>query len=99
MHTASRSHSHTLRAAVLTAAVLVVAVAIGSSPIGLSSGDDITAGPHRIHGTVADVLVRVYGREACSGIPITGTRYVITAAHCVLDPAGGTSEASVKRGG
>jgi hypothetical protein len=100
MHTATLSaHPQRLRATALAAAVLVIAVATSSSTSDVSSARVDLAGPHRIHGTIADVLVRVYGREACSGTPITGTRYVVTAAHCVLDPAGGTSQASVKRGG
>ncbi len=39
--------------------------------------------PHLLQGEVADVIVRIRG-GICSGTPITGTRYVVTAAHCVL---------------
>ena len=48
---------------------------------------------------VAEVLVRVRGSSACSGTPITGTRLVITAAHCVLDGAGEVTAVTVVRDG
>ena len=37
---------------------------------------------------VADVLVRIRGGGVCTGTPITGTRFVVTAADCVLDADG-----------
>jgi hypothetical protein len=33
----------------------------------------------------ASILVRVRGQGVCTGAPIMGTKYVVTAAHCVLD--------------
>ncbi len=51
---------------------------------------------------MADVLVRVRGGTVCSGTPIAGTTYVVTAAHCVLDTRGGSRQAeprTVRRGG
>jgi hypothetical protein len=56
-------------------------------------------GPRRINGDVADVLVRVRGGAVCSGTPITGTQYVVTAAHCVLDDAGRVAARTVLRDG
>jgi len=44
--------------------------------------------PHVLHTDLADVLVRVRGGALCSGTPISGTRYVLTAAHCVLNRNG-----------
>ena len=48
---------------------------------------------------VAEVIVRVRGSSMCSGTPITGTRLVITAAHCVLDGAGDVTAVTVVRDG
>jgi len=46
------------------------------------------ARPHVLHGSIAGLVLRVRGGAVCSGTPITGTRYVITAAHCVLNHDG-----------
>jgi hypothetical protein len=46
------------------------------------------ARPHVLRAPLADVILRVRGGAVCSGTPITGTRYVITAAHCVLNRDG-----------
>ena len=48
---------------------------------------------------MADVLVRVRGGAVCSGTPITGTVYVVTAAHCVLDRRGNAAARTVVRDG
>jgi hypothetical protein len=56
-------------------------------------------GPHVIEGDVADVLVRVRGGDFCSGTPITGTLFVVTAAHCVLDQEGRVARRTVVRDG
>jgi hypothetical protein len=56
-------------------------------------------GPHVIDGDVADVLVRVRGGALCSGTPISDTRYVLTAAHCVLDGSGAVRRRTVVRDG
>jgi hypothetical protein len=55
--------------------------------------------PHRISGGVADVLVRIRGGAVCSGTPITGTRFVVTAAHCVLDRDRNVASRTVVRSG
>jgi Trypsin len=55
--------------------------------------------PQRISGVVADVLVQIRGGSVCSGMPITGTRFVITAAHCVLDRDGNVGNRTVVRDG
>ena len=59
---------------------------------------DNAAVPHRLFGDVADVLVRVTGGAVCSGTPLANTRYVITAAHCVLDLDGTPGPRTVVRG-
>jgi hypothetical protein len=51
--------------------------------------------PHVLHTDLADVIVRVRGGALCSGTPITGTRYVLTAAHCVLDRDGEVGNARI----
>ena len=56
-------------------------------------------GPRVIGGDVADVLIRVRGGAFCSGTPISGTVYVVTAAHCVLDHEGRVAPRSVVRDG
>jgi hypothetical protein len=55
--------------------------------------------PHTIQGGVGELLVRVRGGAFCSGTPITGTQYVVTAAHCVLDDAGRVATRVVVRKG
>jgi Trypsin-like peptidase domain len=45
-------------------------------------------GPHVLDTRVGEVIVRVRGNAACSGTPLTGTKFVLTAAHCVLDSNG-----------
>ena len=52
-----------------------------------------------LEGDVAEVIVRVRGSSVCSGTPITGTRLVVTAAHCVLDDAGDVTAVTVVRDG
>jgi hypothetical protein len=44
--------------------------------------------PHVLHTQLADVIVRIRGGAVCTGTPITGTKLVVTAAHCVLDAHG-----------
>ena len=52
--------------------------------------------PHVLGGPVADVIVRLHG-ELCSGTPITGTVYVVTAAHCVLTDTGEVTQRTIGR--
>jgi hypothetical protein len=54
------------------------------------------AEPHVLSGGVGDVIVRIRG-GVCSGTPITGTRYVVTAAHCVLTSSGEVTKRVVVR--
>jgi hypothetical protein len=44
--------------------------------------------PALVEAVLADVTVRVEGGDTCSGTLISGTSYVVTAAHCVLDAHG-----------
>ena len=67
-------------------------VTLHDAPQHVSAG-----GPRLVHGAVADVLVRVRGGAVCSGTPITGTVYVVTAAHCVLDRRGNAAARTVVR--
>lgn len=56
------------------------------------------AEPHVLTGGgVADVIVRIRG-GLCTGTPITGTRYVVTAAHCVLTSKGKVTKRVAVRG-
>jgi hypothetical protein len=41
---------------------------------------------------VGDTVVRVWGSTVCSGTPLTGTKFVVTAAHCVLDEDGAIAD-------
>jgi hypothetical protein len=84
-------------------AALLIAIGSGSAPIPdiAASGDrpDL-ARPHLMTDEIGDVIVRIRGGAVCTGTPITGTRYVVTAAHCVLDRDGHVSDArSVLRSG
>ena len=45
--------------------------------------------PHVLDTQLANVIVRIRGGAVCTGTPITGTRFVVTAAHCVLNADGG----------
>jgi hypothetical protein len=92
--------------AILT--IAVVGLGTSAAPTVTEAFERSTAGvdtlaelgqPHVLDGDVAEVLVRVFGNSACSGTPITGTRLVITAAHCVLDSAGDVTAVTVIRDG
>jgi hypothetical protein len=56
--------------------------------VGAGAPSPVRTSPQVLRGGVADVLVRVLGGGNCSGTPITGTNYVVTAAHCILDEEG-----------
>lgn len=58
--------------------------------------DDLLARPHPIHDDVADLIVRLAG-NVCTGTPITGTNFVVTAAHCVLTKTGEVTQRTVVR--
>ena len=52
--------------------------------------------PHLLDGALADAIVRLRG-GACSGTPISGTVYVVTAAHCVLTERGDVTRRTIVR--
>ena len=54
------------------------------------------ARPHLIDDAFADVIVRLHG-HVCTGTPITGTVYVVTAAHCVLSDSGEVERRTIVR--
>ena len=54
------------------------------------------ARPHLIDDAFADVIVRLHG-HVCTGTPITGTVYVVTAAHCVLTDSGEVAQRTIVR--
>jgi hypothetical protein len=94
-----------LRATLATAALALGSLATPTVADGIVGGDgraELGAGlsqPHALDGDVADVIVRVRGASICSGTPITGTSYVITAAHCILDRDGEVTIVTVVRDG
>jgi hypothetical protein len=103
----SRRHSTTVivRTILITAAA-ALGPSVGSHVINASergtTGVDALVElprPHVLHDGVADVIVRVRGSSVCSGTPITGTRLVITAAHCIVDNAGDLTAVTVVRDG
>ena len=53
-------------------------------------------GPHLLDDAIGDLVVRVHG-HVCSGTPVTGTVYVVTAAHCVLNESGQVIQRTVVR--
>lgn len=67
-------------AAIGSRAILSEANATGTR---VEPADQVTR-PHVLATPVADVIVRVRGGATCTGTPITGTIFVVTAAHCVL---------------
>jgi Trypsin-like peptidase domain len=82
-----------------------IAGATASTPSGGESEPELgrvtpaaASRPHILNGEVADVLVWVRGSD-CSGTPITGTRYVITAAHCALTGTGAITSRTIEREG
>jgi hypothetical protein len=84
-------------------AALLIAIGPRSVPVPdvAASGDrPELARPHLLTDEIGDVIVRIRGGAVCTGTPITGTRYVVTAAHCVLDHDGNVSGArAVRRNG
>jgi hypothetical protein len=58
--------------------------------------DTPLARPHLIDDAFADVVVRLHG-QVCTGTPITGTVYVVTAAHCVLSDSGEVERRTIVR--
>jgi hypothetical protein len=106
MRTTGRRSTGIALGAILTTAVAAlgpstaptVTQAFERGDAGVEAGADLTQ-PHVLDGDVAEVLVRVRGSSVCSGTPITGTRFVITAAHCVLDSAGDVTAVTVVRDG
>jgi hypothetical protein len=80
------------------APVTVVAATSAGRPTE-AAGVPTSRGPRLIDGDVAATLVLVRGGAVCSGTPITGTRYVATAAHCVLDLHGRPARRTVVRDG
>ena len=80
--------------------VVAASFAVASNaPASIVPFQSAARAPRRIAGHVADVLVRIRGGAVCSGTPITGTRFVMTAAHCVLDRDGTVASRTVIRDG
>ena len=52
--------------------------------------------PRLLDDAIGDLVVRLNG-NVCSGTPITGTVYVVTAAHCVLTESGEVTQRTVVR--
>ena len=109
MHATTRSRSQSIaNRALLAAAMLVVgALAVASPTTAVSTNlaaasnvrHALPDGPLIVHGSIADVVVQVRGGAVCSGTPIMGTAYVVTAAHCVLDDHGQAAARTVVRDG
>jgi hypothetical protein len=100
--TSRRQTTSTRRAPLLGALLSLVSIVFPGGTASAAGGPTASVTerhPHVLHGAVADVLVRVHGGGACSGTPIRGTRNVVTAAHCVLDPDGRPGRRTVERDG
>ena len=111
MRTNSEQRTHTAHtqhvAVVALASIAIVGVAGGHAvarPVNtLEASAAVAPSPVASHseprllvGAVADVIVRLSG-SVCSGTPITGTVYVVTAAHCVLTEGGEVTQRTVVR--
>lgn len=68
------------------------------SQLGMNATVRLTR-PHVLATEVADVIVRIRGGTICTGTPLTGTTFVVTAAHCVLDADGVVRTRTVLRAG
>jgi hypothetical protein len=98
---AGRKQSRHKRYAAAVVAIATIATmggaggpaAAGPSNTPEGSGLDIAAvapapdGPQLLDDAIGDLVVRLHG-SVCSGTPISGTVYVVTAAHCVLTNSG-----------
>jgi hypothetical protein len=76
--------------------------AVAEGRVSVDAGDPFAAleRPHVLRDEdIAGAIVRVRGSSMCSGTPITGTPFVITAAHCVLDGEGDVTAVTVVREG
>src|SRR4051794_20833300 len=105
-----RSHSGRSHNGLVTVISTIATIAVAGSPAaaGLSKTADafdvavpavvasVPEQPHLLHGGLGDVVVRLQG-HVCSGTPITGTVYVVTAAHCVLTEDGEVTQRTVVR--
>jgi len=87
-------------------AAVLLSANVGIVPLGVAAhagashrraGD--ASRPHVLTTSIADVIVRVRGGATCTGTPITGTSFVFTAAHCVLDDNGQVGSRTVLRDG
>jgi len=105
-----RTHSRPSRigAVVTIAAIAAIAPAGAPAAAGPSPTPDVPGfvvpasaasnpqQPHLLSDQVGDLVVRLTG-EVCSGTPIRGTVYVVTAAHCVLTESGEVTQRTVVR--
>ena len=92
---AARRTAPTTPASAAPAPVEIEIDATGRNDVVLPSVFDPLARPHLLgDDDVADLLVRTTG-GVCSGTPITGTNYVVTAAHCVLTTSGEVTQRTV----
>jgi hypothetical protein len=91
--------SASIVAAVLLGVLVAVPVAAATdvAPVHHTTGD--AARPHVLTTDIADLLVHIRGGSTCTGTPITGTTFVVTAAHCVLDHNGHVGSRTVLRDG
>jgi hypothetical protein len=94
----------------VAAIAIIVTIAVDGSPAAAGLSDAPAASevavptlvasapeqPHLLHDPVGGLVVRLVG-NVCSGTPITGTVYVVTAAHCVLTEDGSVTQRTVVR--
>jgi len=98
--TERNTSSPSSRSRMMLAGLVVVCSSVFGLVMPATAANSVAAAPRGVHvltGSIADVLVRV-GGGACSGTPIAGTRYVVTAAHCVIDRNGDLEVRTVVRG-
>jgi hypothetical protein len=76
----------------MTIIIRWIAAATALFPAGAATADNAAVAepsrPHLLEGEISELIVRIRGGDVCTGTPITATRYVVTAAHCVLDADG-----------
>lgn len=95
----NRRTASLLAAALLGVSVVAVPLAHAAHAGAPHKLDRDPTRPHVLTTEIADLIVHVSGGANCTGTPITGTTFVVTAAHCVLDHNGQVGSRTVLRDG
>ena len=96
----ARRYSVSTLAAILIGVVVTAVPQVYATNVGtVHHFDGDVTRPHVLTTELADLLVHVGGGATCTGTPITGTTFIVTAAHCILDNNGQVGSRTVQRDG